>query len=81
MAGPVAHKPHDPPSSGRLAHDTSRKGVFPLVWLLVFAALIGFGWSLYNRHASQVSPAPTLPASTSPTQSPPPPPPPPPEAP
>lgn len=76
MADPVARKPHDPPRNGRLATDTSRKGVFPLIWLLVLAAVLAFGWSIYNRHASRTFPAPTLPVSTSPTASPPPPPPP-----
>jgi len=74
MADPVPRKPHDPPRNGRLATDASRKGVFPLIWLLVLAALLAFAWSIYNRHAGRVHPAPTLPASTSPTEPPPPPP-------
>ena len=74
MADPLHRNPNDPPRNGRLAHDTPRKGAFPLIWLLVLGALLAFGWSLYNRHASRTSPAPTLPASTSPTSNPPPPP-------
>lgn len=65
MADP--QRRHDPPSSGRLADDTPRKASFPLIWVLVLIALGAFGWTLYNRHASQTSPAPTLPPSTSPT--------------
>ena len=75
MAEPLHRPPHEPPSSGRLASDTPRKGSLPLIWLLVLAALVAFGWSIYNRHASETSPAPTLPASTSPTGAPAPPPP------
>ena len=74
MTDPVPRKPHDPPRNGRLAADASRKGVFPLIWLLLVAALLAFGWSLYNRHASQTHPAPTLPASTPAPVNPPPPP-------
>lgn len=73
MSDPVSRKPHDPPRNGRLANDASRKGVFPLIWLLFVAALLAFGWSLYNRHARQAHPAPTPPASTpAPINSPPP---------
>ena len=76
MADPDHHRPQEPPASGRLASDAPRKSSFPLIWLLVLAALFAFGWTLYNRHASETSPAPTLPASTSPTSAPNPPPPP-----
>jgi hypothetical protein len=66
MADPLDRNPHDPPANGRLAADTPRKGAFPLIWLLVLAALLAFGWSLYNRHAGREAPAPTLPASAAP---------------
>ena len=72
MADPNDRNPHDPPRNGRLATDTPRKGAFPLIWLLVLAALLAFGWSMYNRHASRTSPAPTLPANTTPNSAPPP---------
>jgi hypothetical protein len=66
MADPVDRKPHDAPRNGRLAHDAPRKGAFPLIWLLVLAALLAFGWSFYNHHASRTSPAPTVPPTASP---------------
>ena len=71
MADPLQRNPHDPPSSGRLAEDTPRKSSFPLIWLLVLLALGAFGWTIYNRHASQTTPAPTLPANTPPPNTPP----------
>lgn len=66
MVDPVDRNPHDPPGSSRLATDTPRKGAFPLIWLLVLAALLAFGWSVYNRYAGETSPAPTPPAHAAP---------------
>jgi periplasmic protein TonB len=63
MADPLDRGPHDPPRNGRLAADTPRKGAFPLIWLLVLAALLAFGWSIYNHYAGKASPAPTPPAN------------------
>ena len=34
-----------------------RKRSHPLFWLLVLAALLAFGWSFYNEHASRETPA------------------------
>ncbi|MFL6593463.1 MAG: hypothetical protein ACJ8GK_12265 [Luteimonas sp.] len=65
MADPLDRGPNDPPRNGRLANDTPRKGAFPLIWLLVLAALLAFAWSIYNHYAGQSSPAPT-PAPTTP---------------
>jgi periplasmic protein TonB len=74
MADPVDRTPQDPPASSRLAADTPRKGAFPLIWLLVLAALLAFGWTLYNRHAGETSPAPTIPVNPAPASPSPPPP-------
>jgi hypothetical protein len=73
MADPLDRGPHDPPRNARLAADTPRKGAFPLIWLLVLAALLAFGWSIYNHYASEASPAPTPPAAGPPPPPPPPP--------
>jgi hypothetical protein len=64
--GPQARGPHDPPHNARLAEDTPRKGAFPLIWLLVLASLLAFGWSIYNHYAGESSPAPTPPAAGAP---------------
>ena len=68
MAEPIDRE-REPPGNGRLAADTPRRGAFPLIWLLVLAALLAFGWSLYNRDAAESSPAPTLPPGTAPASS------------
>jgi hypothetical protein len=36
----------------------------PLFWLLVLAALLAFGWSFYNQHASRQTPAMVTPDLT-----------------
>ena len=58
MADPVPRKPHDPPRNGRLAADASRKGVFPLIWLLLVAALLAAAMGalyLSARHRDRVA--------------------------
>lgn len=43
---------------------TTRKGVSPLVWILVLIALLAFGWYYYNQRGTEVPPAdPTAPAA------------------
>lgn len=70
MANPPDRGPNDPPHNGRRATDAPRKGAFPLIWLLVLAALLAFAWSLYNDYAGETSPAPTAPTTPPPPPAP-----------
>ena len=57
--------------SDRIDHDErdrypedGRKRAHPLIWLLVLAGLLAFGWSFYNRHAGTATPAMVSPELT-----------------
>jgi hypothetical protein len=54
---PERHRP-DP-----FQEDRPRKRAHPLFWLLVLLALFALGWSFYNHHAGESTPAPIRPAA------------------
>jgi protein TonB len=52
--------PRDPPP----ADPPGRKGVSPLVWVLILIAMLAFGWYFYNQRGAVVPPAePTAPTN------------------
>lgn len=59
MPDPVRPGRDDDPVNG-----APRKHAHPLVWLLVLAALLAFGWSFYNHRAGEATPAMNRPEAT-----------------
>lgn len=64
MALRIRHRTREEPAvePGRTSH--------PLFWLLVLAAMLAIVWSIYNRYASQATPAKVRPESTAPANRP-----------
>lgn len=70
MRNDIHPQPPDAPDA-----EPARKRAHPLFWLLVLLAVFALGWSFYNHHAGESTPAPVRPdAAPAPTNPPPSPP-------
>lgn len=66
MSDPMQRPAPTPPPPPPPADDPPRRGVNPLVWILLLIALVAFGWYFFNQRGTDVPPAvdpATLPAT------------------
>lgn len=55
MSDPMPPR-NEPPRNPPAAEPTTRKGVSPLVWILLLIAMLAFGWYFYSQRGAVISP-------------------------